>query len=89
MKRLKIKSEVPNFIGSWNISNDNLCDNLIKFFEKNINLHKQGTVGGGINLKIKKTQDIPIDPINLESDDYEIFKQYYGKCHASKGGGEV
>ena len=34
MKRLHIESNSPNFIGVWNISNDNLCDNLIKFFEK-------------------------------------------------------
>ena len=84
MKRLHIESNSPNFIGVWNISNDNLCDNLIKFFEKNIHLQKQGRVGGGINLNIKKTYDIPVDPINLESENYKIFKEYISelfKCY--------
>ena len=42
MKKIILTSEKsPHFIGSWNISNDNLCENIIKFFENNSNLQKK------------------------------------------------
>ncbi len=76
MKRIENKEKESNFIGSWIITNDNLFENLINFFEKNHNLQKQGTVGGGINLNIKKTKDIKIDPKDLYIEEYSIFKDY-------------
>ena len=85
MKRIENKEMKNNFIGSWIISNDNLFKNLINFFEKNQNLQKQGTVGGGINLSIKKTKDIKIDPKDLEKEEYLIFKEYMSelfKCYS-------
>ena len=35
IKRLNIISDQANFIGTWIISNDNLFENLINYFEKN------------------------------------------------------
>ena len=32
MKRVKISEQI-NFIGCWNIENENLCDSIVKFFE--------------------------------------------------------
>ena len=32
MKRVKIKSDQINFIGSWNLENNDLCKNIINFF---------------------------------------------------------
>ena len=32
MERINISKE-KNFIGSWNINDDNLCNNIVKFFE--------------------------------------------------------
>ena len=34
MQRTSISKDT-NFIGSWNINDDNLCNNIVKFFEKN------------------------------------------------------
>ena len=33
MKREKISEQI-NFIGCWNIENENLCDSIVKFFER-------------------------------------------------------
>ena len=77
MIRLENKQDQVNFMGSWNISNDKLFDNLIDYFEKNSHLQKQGMTGGGaVNLNNKKTTDITIDPIDLENSNYSIFNTY-------------
>lgn len=77
MIRLKNKHDQINFIGSWYIKNDKLFDDLINYFEKNLHLQNQGLTGGGaLNLEIKKTTDITIDPIDLENNHNSIFKIY-------------
>ena len=77
IKRLNIISDQANFIGTWIISNYNLFENLINYFEKNSHLQKQGLIGGGdLNLNKKKSTDITIDPSNLKNKEYLIFNQY-------------
>ena len=47
MKKLStVSNKSPNFIGSWNIENDKLCNEIIKFFEENrtINFEQFATV---------------------------------------------
>ncbi len=85
MKKVELITEMkPHFIGSWNISNDELCKSIINFFENNSDLHKKGvTTGNTINENIKKTTDITINPNNLKNKDYEIFVDYFNylnKC---------
>ena len=85
MKKIELITEMkPHFIGSWNISNDELCKSIINFFENNSDLHKKGvTTGNTINENIKKTTDITINPNNLKNKDYEIFVDYFNylnKC---------
>ena len=85
MKKVELITEMkPHFIGSWNISNDELCKSIINFFENNTDLHKKGvTTGNTINENVKKTTDITINPNNLKNKDYEIFVDYFNylnKC---------
>ena len=85
MKKIELITEMkPHFIGSWNISNDELCKSIINFFENNTDLHKKGvTTGNTINENVKKTTDITINPNNLKNKDYEIFVDYFNylnKC---------
>ena len=43
MKKLStVSNKSPNFIGSWNIENDKLCNEIIKFFEENKSMHRVG-----------------------------------------------
>ena len=79
MKKIDLTSEIgPHFIGSWNISNNELCKSIINFFEKNPNLQKKGvTTGNTINEEVKKTTDITINPNSLKEKDYEIFVNYF------------
>ena len=77
MKRVKIKSDQINFIGSWNLENNNLCKNIINFFESHKEMQIQGlTDGGGKDTSIKKTTDISIDPNDLKSKEYSVLKDY-------------
>ena len=79
MKKIKLSNELtPNFIGSWNISNDELCKSIIAFFENNPNLQKKGvTAGNTLNEEVKKSTDITINPNNLGDKDHEIFIKYF------------
>ena len=79
MKKIDLTSEIgPHFIGSWNISNNELCKSIINFFEKNPNLQKKGvTTGNTINEEVKKTTDITINPNSLKEKEYEIFVNYF------------
>ena len=79
MKKIKLSNELtPHFIGSWNISNDELCKSIITFFENNPNLQKKGvTSGNTLNEEVKKSTDITINPNSLDDKDYEIFIKYF------------
>ena len=80
MKRLEIENKQVNFIGSWKLDNDNICKNIIKFFEKNIDLQKDGSTGDGKKANIKKTTDINIHPKNLKDENFlDIKKLHYLK----------
>ena len=67
MQRIEIKTKnQPNFIGSWNILNDELCKEIINFFENNPQIQKEGTTATGTDSNIKKSTDITIDPNDLK-----------------------
>ena len=81
MKRIDIISQDTNFIGCWNINDDNLCKQIIYFFNNNTSLQTQGKVGVGKDLKIKNSIDITINPKDLEKSEYQIFKKYFEQLH--------
>ena len=82
MKRLEVKNnENPNFIGNWDLENNELCDQIINFFENNSDLHIKGTTGGGVDESIKKSTDITIQPENLKDKKYDIFNKYFENLH--------
>ena len=82
MKNIKINNnKSPNFIGCWNIEDDNLCKNIINFFDNNIDLHQKGVTALGFNEKIKKSTDITIDPSSLKEPKYFLFNSYFNKLN--------
>ena len=55
MKKIDINiSKQPHFIGCWKLENDELCKDIINFFEKNKSKQSKGTFSGGYNPKEKK-----------------------------------
>ena len=81
MKKINIDSQQTHFIGSWNLENKKLCNEIISFFENNKNLQKPGVSGKGKDPKIKKTTDIRINPNDLKIPKFKIFKQYINELH--------
>ena len=81
MKRLKLESDQINFIGIWNLENNELCKNIINFFETNIDLQKDGTTGDGKKTELKKTTDINIHPNNLKEEKFLHIKEYIKALH--------
>ena len=78
MKRLStISNKSPNFIGTWNIENDELCNEIIKFFEENKSLQQKGIVGNIVDPKKKQTTDITIIPSQLKDPKYSLFNSYF------------
>jgi len=81
MKRININTEKTNFIGCWNLENNKLCSEIIKFFEDNKKLQKQGITAQGKNLKLKKTTDITINPNDLKNPKFKILEKYIDELH--------
>ena len=74
MKRLEVKNEAsPNFIGNWDLENEELCNQIIDFFENNSDLQTKGTTGGGVDESIKKSTDMVISGKDSWKDIDEIF----------------
>jgi len=70
------KSQCPNFIGSWNIENDNLCKEIIDLFNTNKNLQNKGVTSSVVDTTIKKTTDISIKPNDLKNIKFKYLKDY-------------
>ena len=76
-----IRTQQTHFIGSWNIENDDLCKEIINYFEENKKLHQKGTFGTRVDLTKKKTTDIIINPNDLKNDKFKCFNSYINELH--------
>lgn len=76
MKRIKISEDI-NFIGCWNIENDNICKKIIEIFENREDLQRRGVTGYGKDEKAKKSIDISLDPKNLSESNFKDIKIYF------------
>ena len=74
--KILIENENPHFIGAWNIENDDLCREIINFFEENKNLQRDGVTGSGKNQEIKKTTDIVVNPNDLKYPKFNCLNKY-------------
>ena len=81
MQKVDLKIKEPNFIGSWNLENNDLCKEIINFFEANKGLHKQGVTGSGKDISKKNTIDISITPNNLKELRYKCFNTYIAELY--------
>ena len=70
------RPSTPNFVGCWTMSNPEICDRLVAFFEENAALQAAGRTGDGVNSAIKRSTDISISPIDLAKPAYEPLRAY-------------
>ena len=75
------KKKETHFIGCWNIKNDNLCKEIIRFFDQNEKLQNEGEITGGKNTISKKTTDIVVNPNDLKNDKYKCFNNYIDELY--------
>ena len=80
LKDININDQA-HFIGSWNIENNNLCNEIINFFETNKQLHRRGQSGLGLDNKIKQTTDLTITPGNLKDEPHKCIKKYIDELY--------
>ena len=86
MERVTLKEAnlFPNFIGSWLMEPLTLCDDLITYFESNVEAQNIGTTSNGRDLSVKDRLDIAILPNQINQPGNEVFKKYLAnlfKCH--------
>ena len=81
MKRIIINKEQINFIGAWNLENNELCKNIVLFFQNNPDLYHQGMTARGKNLDFKKRIDISVRPNDLKNEKYFLLKDYINELH--------
>jgi len=67
--RVKIVAakDTPHFIGCWQAMNESICNEIIQFFEKNIDLQRAGVTTDGLNKSIKNSIDLTVNPIDLKN----------------------
>ena len=66
----------PNFIGSWVIEPNQLCDGLIDYFESHQLKQKKGTTSSSLNFDAKTRTDISITPNEINLSGNEVFSEY-------------
>ena len=74
----------PNFIGAWNLNSNELCDELVAYFELNHEKHKRGRTEGGTNNDVKKSTDMSILPNEITLPQNQLLKRYFESlflCH--------
>ena len=76
-----LTTENPNFIGAWNIENDDLCNEIITWFEKNKELQKQGVTSEGRVSSNKKRTDISVRPKNLNDFEFKCLNNFIKELH--------
>ena len=77
MKKINIKiNKQPHFIGCWNLENNELCKDIVDFFENHKGIQTKGMFSGGYNPKEKKTTDITVNPKDLDKPEYICLKKY-------------
>jgi len=80
MKRISFSKNV-NFVGSWNIDDNELCTKIIDLFENRKDLQRRGITGYGKDEKAKKSIDISLDPKNLKEEEFVDIKSYIDKLY--------
>lgn len=73
---LKNANLTPHFIGSWKLEPLEVCDEIIKYFEVNIDKQKEGRIGGGLNQEFKKSVDITVLPKEINLPKNQILNEY-------------
>jgi prolyl 4-hydroxylase len=69
------------FIGNWYLKNNDLCSQLINFYQKNEKSSFIGRTHNGINLDAKKCRQITVFPKQLTNPDYAIFVAYFSELN--------
>ena len=79
VERIDISKD-KNFIGCWNIKNDDLCKKIIDLFENRKDLQTVGVSGvGKRDEKVKKSIDISLSPNSLFNKEFNCLKIYMDK----------
>ena len=77
-----IEGSSPHFIGSWNIEENSLCDEIVSFFSAHEEKQEPGQSAGGVNLEAKNSTDITVNPRDLELPEYKPVKEYINCLYA-------
>ena len=78
-------NDCPNFIGSWAMEPQSICDELIAYFELNKRNQRQGETSLGKNLESKNSIDLNISPKELLLPKNKCFQSYFTalfKCYS-------
>ena len=81
MKKVIItpKNLTPNFVGSWTLEPQSICEDLISYFELNLAKQTKGQTLGGVNPNSKDSIDITIKPKEVILPGNEVFKAYFNE----------
>ena len=71
----------PNFVGAWTIEPASICDEIIAHFDANSHRHSAGKVGSGLDLEVKNSFDLTVNPRELRTPNNEVYSRYFDKLY--------
>jgi len=75
--------ETPHFFGCWTAIDQQICNDLISFFEESTDLHQPGYIGRGrVDANVKNSTDIQIKPDQLLDERFKLLETYFERLHA-------
>lgn len=78
MKRAQLEksNDYPTFIGAWQLKNEEICDQIIEFFNSGEKIKKAGETAAGLQPNLKQCTDCSVEPTELQLPGFEPFKDY-------------
>ena len=71
-----------NFIGCWDIDNEELFINIINYFNENNQNHIQGVTGSGLeNFDAKNSIDLSVKPSEINRKENKFLQNYFGNLN--------
>lgn len=69
------------FIGNWHVKNNDLCKQLINYYERNAQLSFLGRTHNGVDQNAKNCRQLTIFPKQLAVSDHAVFINYFAELN--------
>ena len=74
--------KAPHFIGSWMLSDKDICDKMINHFNSHKDSQEDGKLTFGVDKSKKNSKDMSFSPKNVMDSSTDTFVNYFSHLHS-------